>query len=102
MTKSRTGPIEPEDPEKVAAGGPERPREPAPGTSDRAKSFKKHCLNCRKYSNHRHTPAEYNTPCILCPCKYFYGWENWSKKYKRPLKELRAGKPIETVDAPLR
>ena len=76
---------------------PETAPEPSGDTSERAKSFKKHCLRCRKYHNHRHTPATYNTRCTLCPCTYYYGWESWSKKFKVPLSETRKNKKPDTL-----
>lgn len=64
----------------IAPGSSQSPAAPPAGTSDRVKCFRKHCLRCRKYFNHHHTPAEYNQPCILCPCTYFYGWEQYARK----------------------
>lgn len=65
--------------ENEAINATERPAEVAPGTSGKVKAFTKHCLRCRKYArkfgNHRHAPDTFNTPCLFCPCTYFYGWE---------------------------
>jgi hypothetical protein len=73
--------------ETEAINGPEEaPKPPAP-TSGRVKSFKRHCLRCRKYAskfgNHKHAPDTFNTPCILCPCTYFYGWEQVKGRMKK-------------------
>lgn len=69
-----------ETPENNLQNAPESAAKPLAGTSTRAKCFKKHCLRCRKYFNHRHTPAEFNKPCALCPCTYFYGWEQTARR----------------------
>lgn len=82
--------------EETPPEAPERPAAAPGGTSEKGKSFKKHCLRCRKFSEggsvpyHKHFPATYNTPCEYpgCKCSYFFGWENWSKKFKKPLKEI--------------
>lgn len=78
----------------------ERPVPPRPGTSDRVKCFKKHCLRCRNFYDHRHTPAEYNKPCKLCPCTYFYGWEQRARgmKLKSAAEFAKRRKAPQTVE----
>jgi len=64
-----------------------------------AKAFQKHCLNCKRYSTHRHTPAEKGKPCTYagCKCKYFWGWIDAQKRFNfvfrdnwKEIKERRA------------
>lgn len=93
---------------KEPENGSESPEKPRSGTSGKLKCIKKHCLRCRKFYNHRHTGDE-KGPCALCPCTYFYGWDNvrrrkglsqeeWTarlkKKHQKP-DEVKAENKIE-------
>ncbi len=65
------------------------------------KCFSKHCYNCEKFSNHRHTPAEFNAKCVYpsCPCRYFYGWEQIKKRLTRlKTEKLQRNMAMEGVD----
>ena len=46
-------------------------------------AFAPHCLGCQKFFNHRHTPPLFNSPCDRCTCKYFYGWKQLLKKWRK-------------------
>lgn len=44
--------------------------------------FQKDCLNCK---GHKHTSSDFSfqSPCLKCNCKYFFGWSSMIRKFKK-------------------